>query len=343
MEALFDSKVLSTYLLVGESLLRRREYIDLFKSSLKKRGEVLVSRFEGSEEGILGRVGGLLKTPPLFGGTSLVLIEDGKEFLRKEGAEEWVLKRIKEGGQGFLLICFEGIEKKSSLYKVASSAKAVVDVSSLTGDSLMMELKRRAERLGIEISSSAVRRLIELVGDDFDFAVSELQKVALLPKKRINEEDVNGLVADMASGSQFSISNGIERFELESSLAALWRAFRNGIRLQKREGVITKSEEVATYLIGQITSSLIKLRKVYKMVCAGASDGKIAEALSMGEWARENVLVFLKKSGLRLGKRMNEAVERLAELDRAVKGGADAKMEIEAYLCWLLASEGKRK
>jgi|GEM_PF-3439858 DNA polymerase III delta subunit len=343
--SLFDLKLLPTYVLVGESSVRRREWFEALKLLLKKKSgeEPLLSSFSGSEESTVKRISGLLRTAPLFGGTPLVIVENGEEFLKKGDAEDWLVERISAGKEGVFVVVFSSLDKRTSVYKTAFAKKCIVDVAPLKGDALLRDLRRRAERLAISIDGKAVRRIVEFVGGDFDLSVGELEKVALLGKERITEEDIEGFVSDTASSGEFTISNAIERLNLDDSLKALSRAFRNGILLEKKQVTITEREKVATYLVNQISYSLTRLLRVYKMAKAGAGNDKIAEALSMNEWAKENVLVHIKRSALKLGGRINDAILKLAELDSAIKIGADPKMQIEFFLSYLLAPFAEEK
>jgi len=329
-------KLVSTYIVVGDSTRKWKEWFDSLRAEMEGRDGAppLINRFAPAEGGIR-EVASALQTRPLFGGRALVVVEDGESFIKGEG-EGWLIRRLDEGGEGVLVVMLGSLDRRGALFKCAVKKGALVDVSQPTEGALVSALKRHAAKLGIRIDANALRLLLSCTGEHFDSAAAELDKLALLGKERITERDVEELVVDVAESGEYALSNALERLDAADALETIERAWRNGIRLLRRNQTLTKPEEITLYFMNQALLSLLRLRAVYRLKRSGVGDDEVAKRLRLSGWAKEKVLPRMKRSALELGDRIDEALIRLAETDAAIKKGADPRFLLESFICWLL-------
>lgn len=333
-------KILPTFILAGDSLKRRTEWLETLKNEIESQDgrAPLISRLTGFES--LEDVTSRLQTPPLFGGRALLIIDEGEIFLRNY--DDWLIKRLNRGGRGILILILNELERRSLLYRTAVKKGALVDVSQPSGGALLPALREYAARLELRIDTSALRLLLSYT-KDFDSAASEIEKLALLDKSRISVSDVEELVVDTAESSEYALSNAIERLDLADAMDTVARAWRNGVRLMRANRTLTDPGDIALYFMNQLLLSLLRLRTVCHLKRSGRGDDEVARVLRLTDWAKQNILPQIKRTALKLGKRIDTAIRRLSDCDAAIKSGADPRLQLESFLCQLILPSAIKK
>jgi len=221
------------------------------------------------------------------------------------------------------LVAEEG-RKDSPLGKAVLAAK---------GDLLFYEIRRRAwpqwvqekfaER-GVQVDADAARALVELVGESAHGLESEVEKIATWAAgEPVGERAIEELAATTADAPVFSVTDAWGRRDAGAALAACEAVF-------ERSG--NPDAQDAIRIQAALAAQVERVRAVQRLAADGLPIREIAAALKL----RYPVMA---ETAAAQGRNYDEAelraaLVRLAELDRALKGGSrlPAKLEVQRAL-----------
>ena len=224
--------------------------------------------------------------------------------------EEW--KELAESLSGLppttLLVFLDGrLSRGNPLLSKLSDLAEVKEFRILTGDALSRWLARRVREMGLSITGSAERQLIDLVGGDLWVMQGELEKLALYADgETVDREMVQLLVANSREANIFRTVDMV----LEGRTS-------NALRLIKQ---MQESGADAGYIIAMLARQLRLMLLAKDLVGQGVPGSEMARRLGLrAEFAVKRV----QEQARRHSKEKIVAMYvSLLEADLAIKRGA---------------------
>ena len=146
-------------------------------------------------------------------------------FFANKGFQEKFLEKGKEfaSSKDIFLFYEEGdMLKTNRLFRFLIEKGKTQKFEPLSGTKLISWIKKRAVGLGGDISPSAVKKLVDYVGDDLWQADNEIKKlVSFKSKKLINPEDIDILVRAKVETNIFKTIEAISQKDKKKALFLL--------------------------------------------------------------------------------------------------------------------------
>lgn len=187
-----------------------QERLEVFQMIQKEHPQALLEKFSSSDLDLRSLFDALL-SPPLFGGQSLVILDECDSLKKKEG--ELIIEFLEKNSlSGYLLL---GAKGKTPLSKVVEKIGVVLD---LTEEKPWDKEKRISERIiemakkeGKWLSSDAAALLIEKIGSDLPTLVQEIRKLIcfVADRKSIERTDIFRLSATNSNQTPWQIAEEI--------------------------------------------------------------------------------------------------------------------------------------
>ena len=220
-----------------------------------------------------------------------------------------------------LALVGDGVRKDSSLAKAVAKA----------GEVLVYDLPKRGNKAdlpgwvgrqfaaqGVKVDPAVSRQLVELVGDDLEELSSEVDKlVAWADGETLGEREVELLVAPRGEVPPFAMTDAWGRRDVAAVLAASERL------LSRTSG---PARDSLPRIVGLLTSHVERVSECRAMAEAGLSPRDAAERLKKNRFYVEKL--FQQAENFTADE-LQDAIVRLAELDRALKGGSRLPGELE--------------
>jgi DNA polymerase III delta subunit len=283
-----------------------------------------------------------LATEPLFGGGTLVVVDEPGPLLRASSVRETLLAAM-DGiapGNGLAMIALDdGSGRRPKTIDdlgaaVRTRGGRALSFRTPTQGNMQRFIGERARALGIDIEPKAAQRLGERIGasvreGDVDrrrqaqSAVAELEKLALYrPGERIVESDVDALVPETIPGTTWGFLDAVAARRTADAAAFLARLFADGAPLP-----------LLTVQLHRRIRSLIEARE---HLVAGGQPSSLPRILGMKEFPARKLAEHARAWSL---DELDDALQGLFELDVTTKGlEGVAASETEAQLAlelWL--------
>jgi DNA polymerase-3 subunit delta len=276
-----------------------------------------------------------VRTPTLFGGGRVVVVEDAGEMLR--GALEAFAAYAERPAAGALLVLVaSGLDGRLKGAKQLKEAAEVVPCEPPRPWELAKWVRERArDAYGLQAGEAAAGALRRLVGDDMgllDAALARLRE-QIAPRIFLRPEDIEGSTEDHRSPAIFEPGNALEEADLRAGLAAIASAFEEGIRIN--EDVVSEEGAVAAILLDHMHRAYVRLLRYHLHRKFGASE---EDAARRAGCSPKQVSFFVPKARKH---RLDTLVSRhgnFAEADSALKGNSSAsgRQVLEKLLLALL-------
>jgi DNA polymerase-3 subunit delta len=147
-----------------------------------------------------------VNTIPFMGKQKLVLVENIQELAKKD-TEHLGRYTVNPSPYCILVLLHRGSPK-------AQFREFMKEVKSIPLDIRPQELplwiKEKALRKGFEITSEAAEYLLGVIGPDIGLLSSELEKITLLGKKRVEAGDIAGVVRGSSDYDVFDLVNALK-------------------------------------------------------------------------------------------------------------------------------------
>ena len=133
-----------------------------------------------------------------------------------------------------ILACRHKVDARSRIVKEISRLGQYVEFSindrPTQNDPLFQQVVERLSQAGKQISFSTYNMIRQRVGQDAHQVFQELEKVIAYigEKKRIEEKDIRGLIAETINESIFALTDAVGRKNISQSLLSLHRLIRSG-------------------------------------------------------------------------------------------------------------------
>jgi DNA polymerase III subunit delta len=269
-------------------------------------------------------VAGERLTPGAFAeATGALTLAVGRRYVLADGVERW-----KEKDLGPVVTALKSLPADTVVLMLGSGkvsrgkgpvpeslAKAV---RALGGDVQVCEAPRPAKlpawvveqgaELGLRVSEDAAHALVERIGSDQRRLVRELEKLACYEPGggRVDRDAVEALTVSDLEARAYELGDAVIEGDTD-------RALRLAEDLRER------GEEMM-HIVFALLRQLRQARRAAAMIEQGASTQDLASALRVPPF-------IAKQIGAQAGRadtaRLEEALNRLADLDYAVRGGAN--------------------
>jgi DNA polymerase-3 subunit delta len=252
-----------------------------------------------------------------------------RRLVAVEGIERWKAQDLKALEEYFrrpaptTVLALVGTEVKRD----SALAKAVAK----GGEVLIYDLPKRGRKAdlprwvegqlgerGVRIDPDAARALVELVGENADELATEIEKlVTWAAGERIGEREVAELVPARAETPPFDLTDAWGRRDVSAAVAA-------SERIVERSG--DAARDVLLRVAGLLTSHVGRVRECRQLAAEGVPPAAAADRLKRN---RFYVQKLFEQAGNFSDEELDDAVVRLAVLDRALKGGSKLPGELE--------------
>ncbi|HEX2304124.1 MAG TPA: DNA polymerase III subunit delta [Gaiella sp.] len=266
----------------------------------------------------------------LLAGARLVLVTeiDGRrgEFDRLSGGWkaadiEAVVDYLRTPAPGTVL-CLVGEEVK----KDSPLAKACAKV----GDVLAWEVAKKEvvawvansfRDRGVKAGADACKTLIEIVGDDKLVLAREIDKLATWAGgEPLGSEEVQRLATPFAEGHAWDLTDAWGRRDVAAALAVVESTYARSPRPRAGE---------AAAFAARLGAHLTKLTRMKTLLEAGVRPRDAAAKLGMKPYPGEKLARQAEALSV---EELQDATDRLARLDHAVKGGSKLAPDLELQL-----------
>jgi len=210
----------------------------------------------------------------------------------------------------------DGLEALIQAGVVQVEALATPDVKTLPA-----WLQRRARQRGVAIDGGAVALLCNFVGPNLRQLDNELEKLSLYAGRRpITQQDVRALVADASEEMIWNLTDALAQRHPAQAVRALYDLRRN--------------DQNPIYILTMIARQYRMLIEVKSLLAAGVSDPyDMARRLGYAPYPVQKALQWSHQYTF---AELEAILERLLEVDMAMKTGADQDTELDlltAELC----------
>ncbi len=317
-----DNGLRPFYLVLGPEQYQCRLAVDLLRSKILSPGS---EAFDYSEfaagDASIDEIIDAANTFPMVSRRRLVLVTEAEKL--KDSDQESLLNALKNiSPRGVLILVAEDLDHRKRFYKALRDMNCVAEFPKLKGVALEQWAESFVRRQGYRISSSAIRKIVELAGSDLQSLASELEKLLLYAGKEKNIQD--SAIDDLVRASrQHNI------FEL---IGALGRRDRNGA-LRSLANLLSMGEHplvIVTMMARHCRQILIAREYLSK----GSSPRDIAIAAQIPSFILDQ---FLSQARAADSAIVQEMYIRLADIDRRLKSSSgDGRILLENLICALM-------
>lgn len=225
------------YLVYSEEPYLLNEALDTVKGSVPKdmRDFALdVFDMDSDEAPAPDNVADALRTVPFGGGRRVVVLNN----LQKAAAK--FIKALEEGvsavpeGENLIVLFYRGKLKKAFKdgFGFAKKIPLTMRESELPG-----WVAAKGRKLGVELAPGAVQYMLGVLGPEMGLLASELQKLTLLGKERIERKDLSGLIRGSADFDAFDLVDALKKGNAERVMG-IYRSLSGSIEPYALLGVL---------------------------------------------------------------------------------------------------------
>ena len=211
----------------------------------------------------------------------------------------------------------EGLEALIKAGVVRQEVLTAPDAKTLPG-----WLSARARTRAIAIEGNAVAMLCNFAGANLRQLDSELEKLALYADGRpITAQDVRAMVADVSEELIWSLTDALSQRQGANAMRAL-RDLRRG-------------DQSPIYLVTMIARQYRMLIEIKSLAATGQNNHyDIAKQLGYGAYPVQKAMSLIHQYTF---EELEDALDRLLEVDMAMKTGADQDTELDIVIAELSA------
>lgn len=249
----------------------------------------------------------------------------GRRFVIADGVERWkdadagpVLQALKCLDPETLTVAFfareEGRYKApGSLVKAVTAVGGVVqNEANVQAKALPRWVQTRAQELALTLDHQAARALIARTGDRQQRLLRELEKMALElgPGAEPSAEEVDALVAGGSERKSWTLADAVIAGDRRAAMRAFVELRGQGDRVAGLLfAIVRRVRDAHTIAVG---------------LDAGETPNQIKGRLRMGPWAADKLIAEVRGKDPEIYAR---ALESLADLEHASRGGAGAELD----------------
>jgi DNA polymerase-3 subunit delta len=303
-------------------------------------GDVERWRVSG-EATTVGRIAERVATGSLFGGGTLVMVQEPASLLRSRDDRDELMGLLSAVAPGNGLVFVESTDGSNRRpATLVALEKAVREAGGETREirapkegQLTNWIEQRAAERGVRLGAGAARELATRIGGfvregDVDrrgqsqLAVAELDKVGLYrPDGQVTVEDIQQLVAEVVPGSAWAFLDAIG-------------SRRSARALELLDTMLDSTPDLV--LLVQIHRRIRELIEVADHLASGATPGSLVRTLGLKPFRAEKLV---EQARTWSQEELDQALIALVELDATVRGApgtpvGDAQKRL-AFVLWI--------
>ncbi|MBD5461812.1 MAG: DNA polymerase III subunit delta [Lachnospiraceae bacterium] len=196
------------YLLYGAEAYLRKQYRDRLKNAIIGDDNMNYHYYEGKDISI-GEVIDQAETLPFFAERRLIILENSGFF--KSGGEQLAEYLSAPSDTTFFLFVETEVDKRSRLYKAASSKGCAVEFAIQDENTLKKWILGMVKKENKRISESALNFLLEKTGTDMENIRKETEKLFCycMDKEAITEADIEEICTKRIGNHIFDMVSAI--------------------------------------------------------------------------------------------------------------------------------------
>ena len=196
------------YLLYGAEAYLRKQYRDRLKNAIIGDDNMNYHYYEGKDISI-GEVIDQAETLPFFAEKRLIILENSGFF--KSGGEQLAEYLSAPSDTTFFLFVETEVDKRSRLYKAASSKGCAVEFAIQDENTLKKWILGMVKKENKKISESALNFLLEKTGTDMENIRKETEKLFCycMDKDAITEADIEEICTKRIGNHIFDMVSAI--------------------------------------------------------------------------------------------------------------------------------------
>ncbi len=196
------------YLLYGAEAYLRKQYRDRLKNAIIGDDNMNYHYYEGKDISI-GEVIDQAETLPFFAERRLIILENSGFF--KSGGEQLAEYLSAPSDTTFFLFVETEVDKRSRLYKAASSKGCAVEFAIQDENTLKKWIVGMVKKENKRISESALNFLLEKTGTDMENIRKETEKLFCycMDKEAITETDIEEICTKRIGNHIFDMVSAI--------------------------------------------------------------------------------------------------------------------------------------
>jgi DNA polymerase III subunit delta len=300
------------YLIVGSDRPKVARAFQRLRARIGEDGVEVLSAREASGEDAAAACNVL----GLFaGGGRLVIVE---EVERWKAADVKAITAYLEAPPPDTVLALAGDVKADSPLGKACRKHGKVLVYDVPKKALPAWVAEQFARVGAKADRAACAALVEAVGDDLDELASEVDKLATWAAgEQIEARHVQELAAGRAETSIFALTDAWGRRDVAAALAACESLLERSPRPRRDE---------LPRLAALLASHVTRVRACQALAAEGIRPRDAAGRLKMHPFAAEKAFAQADRFTV---DELRDAIVRLADLDKALKGGSRLPGDLE--------------
>jgi DNA polymerase III subunit delta len=301
------------YLLTGSDRPKVERALQRLRSRVGEEGVEHLSAASANAEDAVAACNAL----GFFTGEARLVIVDEVERWKKADLDTLAGYLQSPAPQTVLALVGEGVKDSDPLAKLCAKAGQLLSFS-VTKRDLPKWVTEQFRLAGVRAEPDAGAALINLVGDDLTALATEVEKLATWAgDEPIGAAEVEQLVAATADTPTFALTDA-------------WASREAGVALEASETMLEREgrprRDTVPRLAAALGAHLGRMRQLRRLVAAGASPRDAAQRLKLHPFYGEKV--YRQSEGFS-DRELMQSIERLAELDHALKGGSRLSPDLE--------------
>lgn len=295
------------YLFYGDEKFLLKKDVAFFRDYFAKEG-VTAENFDGTKD-TLGDIIGAAAEMPLFGGRRLLIVDHAPWFGKGGGeAEELLAYADAPNEDTCIVFVADHADKRMKTVKAVEKVGKVRQYEAKKSYELPDYVRKYLRGQGKTIAPHGLDLLLLLCSEDLGIISSELDKLMLYvdERTRIEEEDVQKIVAKSAEATSFLLSDAIG--------------------LRQKDKVKRYAEDLLSHtkpgeyamLFGYLVNYFRLLIRVKDLVSRGKSEKAVAKEIGVHEFRVKKAMEAQKKYSM---EQLITAMERMLDCDYKVKSG----------------------
>jgi DNA polymerase III subunit delta len=253
----------------------------------------------------------------LFGGGLRLVVVEGVETWKADDVKT-IAAYLRSPAPGTTLALVAGELKKDAPLTKAVAGSGAILLWDVAQKAVPRWIADQFKLHGTTAEPEACRLLAELVGDDLYELAGEVDKISTWARgAAVGEADVEALVAPRAGSPPWSLTDA-------------WGARDVGGVLRATERMLDRTGDPVSRtiprLLGSLTRHVRNARAARRLEEEGLSPQEAASRLGMKPFPAQKLYAQVRNFSER---ELDDALIRLAELDRALKGGSRLANELE--------------
>jgi DNA polymerase-3 subunit delta len=312
----------SIYLILGAEPYQCRAAIKLLRArAISAEAEAFdYSEFSAGDVSI-DEIIKAANTFPMISPKRLTLVNETEKL--KDYEQDALLGSLTAlSSRSILILYATELDRRKKFYKTLREKHCVAELNKLKGIALERWAEAFLRQQGYRISSSGIKKLVELVGSDLQTLASELEKVTLFAgkEKNISNNTIENLVRTSRQHGIFELIGAVGRRDRKAALSSLANLLSTG--------------EHPLAVVAMMARHCRQVLIAKEYILEGRNAREIASVAQIPQFILEQ---FLRQARAVDFFAIQEMYVRLADIDRKLKTSAgDGRMLLEHLICALV-------